>query len=50
MNTPMPSLAPLERNTLWDSAYASLRTALMEGRLAPGQRIVLRDEIGRAHV
>lgn len=43
MNRPMPSLVPLERNTLWDSAYASLRTALMEGRLPPGQRIVLRD-------
>lgn len=43
MSTPLPPLVPLERNTLWDSAYASLRTALMEGRLAPGQRIVLRD-------
>jgi DNA-binding GntR family transcriptional regulator len=36
-------LEPLPRSTLWDSAYASLRTALMEGRLKPGQRIVLRD-------
>ena len=43
MNTTLPPLVPLERNTLWDSAYVSLRTALMEGRLAPGQRIVLRD-------
>lgn len=43
MNTTLPPLVPLERHTLWDSAYASLRAALMEGRLAPGQRIVLRD-------
>jgi len=38
-----PTLDPLERNTLWDRAYASLRSALMAGRFAPGQRIVLRD-------
>jgi DNA-binding GntR family transcriptional regulator len=43
MNMRTLSLTPLERNTLWDGAYAALRTALMEGRLAPGQRIVLRD-------
>lgn len=43
VSTTLPPLVPLERNTLWDSAYASLRTALMEGRLAPGQRVVLRD-------
>jgi DNA-binding GntR family transcriptional regulator len=43
----MPPLVPLQRSTLWDSAYASLRTALMEGRLAPGQRILLRDVADR---
>ena len=47
MNTILPPLTPLERNTLWDSAYASLRAALMEGRLAPGQRVVLRDVADR---
>lgn len=40
---PLARLLPLPRSTLWDGAYASLRAALMEGRLAPGQRIVLRD-------
>ena len=43
----LPPLTPLQRNTLWDSAYASLRAALMEGRLAPGQRILLRDVADR---
>jgi DNA-binding GntR family transcriptional regulator len=38
-----PRLKPVARSTLHDSAYASLRAALMEGRLAPGQRLVLRD-------
>ncbi len=28
---------------MWDQAYASLRASLMAGRLAPGQRILLRD-------
>lgn len=42
MSTPDP-LPPLKRSTLWDGAYGSLRAALMGGRLAPGQRIVLRD-------
>ncbi len=40
---PLARLHPLPRSTLWDGAYASLRAALLEGRLAPGQRIVLRD-------
>ncbi len=39
----VPPLNPLERHTLWDRAYGSLRSALMAGRLAPGQRIVLRE-------
>jgi DNA-binding GntR family transcriptional regulator len=40
---PLSRLDPLPRNTLWDSAYAALRAALMEGRLVPGQRLVLRE-------
>ncbi|MBV9891008.1 MAG: GntR family transcriptional regulator, partial [Rhizobacter sp.] len=36
-------LKPLERTTLWDQAYAALREALLEGRFAPGDRVVLRD-------
>lgn len=36
-------LQPLDRATLWDRAYSSLRTALFAGRFAPGERIVLRD-------
>ena len=41
--------APLERDTLWDRAYASLRGALLAGRYRPGDRIVLRlvaDDLG----
>ena len=48
MSSP-PRLIPIERDTLWDRAYASLRAALLAGRLAPGERIVLRevaDELG----
>ena len=44
---PAPSrtaiLRPLERETLWDRAYAALREALLNGRYAPGHRIVLRE-------
>ena len=29
--------------TLWDGAYLALKSALLEGRYAPGDRIVLRD-------
>ncbi len=36
-------LLPIKRSTLWDGAYGSLRSALMGGKLAPGQRIVLRE-------
>lgn len=38
-----PRLQPLDRATLWDRAYAALKTALLAGRFAPGERIVLRD-------
>ena len=39
-------LRPLERETLWDRAYAALREALLNGRYAPGHRIVLREIAG----
>lgn len=42
-------LEPIERDTLWDRAYAALRSALLAGRYRPGDRIVLRqvaDELG----
>ena len=39
-------LRPLERETLWDRAYAALREALLNGRYAPGHRIVLREVAG----
>ena len=41
--------ASLERDTLWDRSYASLRGALLAGRYRPGDRIVLRqvaDDLG----
>ena len=43
------SLQPIERRTLWDQAYLTLKAALLEGRYAPGARIILRevaDELG----
>src|SRR5688500_18343096 len=45
----LPRLKPVERSTLWDGAYASLKSALLAGRLAPGERLVLRkvaDDLG----
>lgn len=36
-------LRQLEKHTLWDRAYAELRGALLAGRFAPGQRILLRE-------
>jgi DNA-binding GntR family transcriptional regulator len=42
----MPSLTrlrPLDRDTLWDRAYAALKAALLGGHFAPGERIVLRN-------
>ena len=41
--TSLPRLQPLDRDTLWDRAYAALKDALLNGRFAPGERIVLRD-------
>lgn len=36
----------IERTTLWDQAYHALRDGLLEGRFAPGDRILLRDVAG----
>lgn len=36
-------LVPVERSPLGDQAYSALRATLMAGRLAPGERILLRD-------
>jgi DNA-binding GntR family transcriptional regulator len=47
MPTPAPPLP--ERSTLWDGAYAALKAALLAGRYAPGERVVLRqvaDDLG----
>ncbi len=41
--TSLPRLDTLQRDTLWDRAYRALKSALLEGRFAPGERIVLRD-------
>lgn len=44
-----PRLKVIERETLWDRAYLALRSALLAGRFAPGDRVVLRevaDELG----
>lgn len=38
-----PRLQPIERGTLWDRAYAALKVALLGGRFAPGERLVLRE-------
>jgi DNA-binding GntR family transcriptional regulator len=35
-------LKSIDRDTLWDRAYHALKTALLAGRFAPGERIVLR--------
>ncbi len=42
-------LEPIDRGTLWDRAYASLKSALLAGRVPPGERIVRRqvaDDLG----
>ncbi|WP_295851352.1 GntR family transcriptional regulator [uncultured Xylophilus sp.] len=41
--TQPPRLKQLARETLWDRAYAALELALLAGRYAPGERILLRD-------
>ena len=45
----LPRLSSIQRSTLWDRAYASLRAALLAGKFAPGERVVLRqvaDDLG----
>ena len=37
------SLNPVERRPLWNQAHLILKAALLEGRFAPGARIILRD-------
>ena len=42
-------LKSIAHGTLWDRAYVSLKSALLAGRLPPGERLVLRklaDELG----
>ena len=44
-----PRLKSIEHSTLWDRAYDSLKAALLAGRFAPGERVVLRrvaDDLG----
>jgi DNA-binding GntR family transcriptional regulator len=44
-----PRLNTIERSTLWDRAYAALKSALLAGKFAPGDRVVLRqvaDDLG----
>ena len=45
----LPRLATIHRSTLWDRAYAALKSALLAGKFAPGERVVLRqvaDDLG----
>ena len=45
----LPRLNTIERSTLWDRAYAALKSALLAGKFAPGDRVVLRqvaDDLG----
>ncbi len=44
-----PRLNTIERSTLWDRAYLALKSALLAGKYAPGERVVLRqvaDDLG----
>lgn len=46
---PLHRLNTIERSTLWDRAYAALKSALLAGKFAPGDRLVLRqvaDDLG----
>ena len=43
MTDPLASLAPIGRDNLAGRVYAELRAALMEGRMAPGQRLKIRE-------
>ena len=39
---PKSSLKLINKDTLWDKAYLSLRSALLAGKFVPGERIILR--------
>lgn len=41
--TDTPRLPLITRGALWDRVYAALEAALLSGRYAPGERVVLRD-------
>lgn len=44
-----PLVIPIDRGALWDRAYAALKSDLLAGRRAPGDRVVLRqvaDDLG----
>lgn len=41
--TDTPRLPSIARGALWDRVYAALEAALLSGRYAPGERVVLRD-------
>lgn len=43
MTSAVTDLEPLERRTLGDTIYAQLSELLISGRLAPGERLSLRD-------
>lgn len=36
-------LNPIERDTLWNRAYVALKSALLAGKFAPGEKIILRQ-------
>ena len=42
MPTKNPRLKLIEKHTLWDKAYFSIKSALLSGKYAPGERIILR--------
>jgi DNA-binding GntR family transcriptional regulator len=39
----LPRLESIARSTLWDRAYFALKSALLAGKFAPGERVVLRQ-------
>ena len=40
MNVIKPRLKQINKYTLWDKAYISLKSALLAGKYAPGERII----------
>lgn len=41
-SVPKSGLKQINKDTLWDKAYFSLKSALLAGKFAPGERIILR--------